>query len=104
MKDKMIKLTPRQKIILSLIVHEHTRTAQPVASRTLIEDYGLQVSSAMEPAFTADSPGWVLLAKEINWAIEQGMTEVDLMRGDEDYKYRFGGIDRHVISFKARLA
>lgn len=46
MKDKMIKLTPRQKIILSLIVHEHTRTAQPVASRTLIEDYGLQVSSA----------------------------------------------------------
>jgi CelD/BcsL family acetyltransferase involved in cellulose biosynthesis len=58
----------------------------------------------METAFTADSPGWVLLAKEINWAIEQGMTEVDLMRGDEDYKYRFGGIDRHVISFKARLA
>lgn len=61
-------------------------------------------NSAMEPAFTANSPGWVLLAKEINWAIEQGMTEVDMMRGDEAYKYRFGGIDRHVISFKARLA
>jgi len=27
-------------------VHEHTRTAQPVASKTLIEDYGLHISSA----------------------------------------------------------
>ncbi len=42
----MIELTSRQKIILSLIVHEHTRTAQPVASKTLIEDFGLQISSA----------------------------------------------------------
>lgn len=42
----MTELTSRQKIILSLIVHEHTRTAQPVASKTLIEDYGLQISSA----------------------------------------------------------
>ena len=42
----MIELTSRQKIILSLIVHEHTRTAQPVASKPLIEDFGLQISSA----------------------------------------------------------
>ena len=42
----MTDLTSRQKIILSLIVHEHTRTAQPVASKTLIEDYGLPISSA----------------------------------------------------------
>lgn len=42
----MIELTSRQKIILSLIVREHTRTAQPVASKTLIEDYNLQISSA----------------------------------------------------------
>lgn len=46
MKNNMIELTSRQKIILSLIVHEHTRTAQPVASKTLIEDFGLQISSA----------------------------------------------------------
>ncbi len=46
MKRNMTDLTSRQKIILSLIVHEHTRTAQPVASKTLIEDYGLPISSA----------------------------------------------------------
>jgi CelD/BcsL family acetyltransferase involved in cellulose biosynthesis len=39
----------------------------------------------------------VLLAKMITWAIEKGLTEVDMMRGDEVYKYRFGGIDRHVV-------
>ncbi len=43
---KMNKLTDRQKIILSLVVHEHTRTAQPVASKTLINEYTLKISSA----------------------------------------------------------
>ena len=38
-----------------------------------------------------------MLVKLIQWAIEQGLDEVDLMRGDEEYKYRFGGIDRHVV-------
>ena len=60
-------------------------------------------NSAWDPTFSCCSPGWVLLAKVINWAIEQGLTEVDMMRGDEVYKYRFGGIDRHVVSFKTSL-
>ena len=27
-------------------------------------------------------------------------TEFDFMRGDEDYKYRFGGVDRFVVMAK----
>lgn len=42
----MNELSERQKIILSLLVHEHSRTALPVASATLIRQYGLKVSSA----------------------------------------------------------
>jgi CelD/BcsL family acetyltransferase involved in cellulose biosynthesis len=42
------------------------------------------------------SPGWVLLARQIEWAISAGFKEVDLMRGDEGYKYKFGGVDRFV--------
>ena len=42
----MNELTDRQKIILSLVVHEHTRTAQPVASKSLISGYNLKISSA----------------------------------------------------------
>ncbi len=60
-------------------------------------------NSAWNPDFSCCSPGWVLLAKVINWAIEQGLTEVDMMRGDEEYKYRIGGIDRHVVSFKTQF-
>lgn len=43
------------------------------------------------------SPGWVLLTHQIQWAFEHGRRELDFMRGGEDYKYRFGAIDRHVL-------
>ncbi|GAB4580444.1 MAG: heat-inducible transcriptional repressor HrcA [Anaerolineales bacterium] len=39
-------LTERQKIILALIIHEHTRSRQPVGSKNLIEQYALDMSSA----------------------------------------------------------
>ena len=53
-------------------------------------------NSGWEWAFRDYSPGWVHLAHLIQWSIEQGLTEFDFMRGDEDYKYKFGGVDRHV--------
>ncbi len=43
------------------------------------------------------SPGWVLLAYLIQWGIEHGRTVFDFMRGDEEYKYRFGGENRFVM-------
>jgi len=61
-------------------------------------DYKLWVyNTGWNPEFSKASPGWVLLGKLIQWAIDNGLKEVDLMRGDEEYKYRFGGIDRHVV-------
>jgi CelD/BcsL family acetyltransferase involved in cellulose biosynthesis len=42
------------------------------------------------------SPGWVLLGYLLKWANENGYTEFDFMRGDEEYKYRFGATDRTV--------
>lgn len=39
-------LTARQKLILTLIIHEHIRTAQPVGSKTLVDKYSLGMSSA----------------------------------------------------------
>ena len=43
------------------------------------------------------SPGWVLLSHTIQWCCENGKYEFDFMRGDEDYKYRFGGVNRFVM-------
>jgi CelD/BcsL family acetyltransferase involved in cellulose biosynthesis len=46
------------------------------------------------------SPGWVLLGYLLKWANENQRLEFDFMRGDEDYKYRFGGINRFVERVK----
>lgn len=42
----MEELTTRQKLILSLVIHEYARDAQPVSSRELVEGYHLEMSSA----------------------------------------------------------
>ncbi|HWS24909.1 MAG TPA: GNAT family N-acetyltransferase [Anaerolineales bacterium] len=43
------------------------------------------------------SVGWVLLGYLIEYAIQLGRKEFDFMRGDEDYKYKFGAINRPVM-------
>lgn len=53
-------------------------------------------NSAWESAYAPCSPGWVLLAKVIQWAIDHNLREVDMMRGNEDYKYKFGAVNRYV--------
>lgn len=58
----------------------------------------LVYNSAWNPKFSQYSPGWVLLSYLIQWAITHGFSEVDMMRGNESYKYKFGGVDRHVLS------
>jgi heat-inducible transcriptional repressor len=42
----MIELSSRQKKILSLIIHEHIRSTEPVGSRMLVERYHLDLSPA----------------------------------------------------------
>lgn len=58
-------------------------------------------NSAVHRDFLELSPGWVLLAQQLEWACQHGRSEFDFMRGDESYKYRFGAVDRHVM--RARL-
>ena len=54
-------------------------------------------NSGLDWTFNEYSPGWVLLGYLLRWANENHRTEFDFMRGDEDYKYRFGAIDRFVM-------
>ena len=54
-------------------------------------------NSGFNPRFFETSPGWVLLGHMIQWAISNGREALDFMRGDEEYKYRFGAVDRHVV-------
>lgn len=70
------------------------------AAAALNFDYGNKIwgyNSGVSRAHMELSPGWVLLANEIQWACEHGRSEFDFMRGDEDYKYRFGAVNQHVM-------
>lgn len=53
-------------------------------------------NSGFSEKFLQWSPGWVLLGYVIQWAIKNHRKELDFLRGDEQYKYRFGAKDRFV--------
>jgi CelD/BcsL family acetyltransferase involved in cellulose biosynthesis len=59
-------------------------------------------NSGIDRRFMDLSAGWVLLGYLLRWANENQRAEFDFLRGDEDYKYRFGALDRYLV--RARLA
>jgi predicted N-acyltransferase len=66
-------------------------------------DYGNKLwgyNSGVSRSHMDLSSGWVLLSHTIQWCCENGRYEFDFMRGDEDYKYRFGGVNRFVMRVK----
>ncbi len=50
------------------------------------------------------SPGMVLVAQTMRMAAEEGCERYDFLRGTEEYKYRFGAVDRSVIRVTAAPA
>lgn len=73
------------------------------AAASLNFDYNNKLwgyNSGVSRDFMELSPGWVLLAHTIEWCCENGRYEFDFMRGDEEYKYRFGGVNRFVMRAK----
>jgi CelD/BcsL family acetyltransferase involved in cellulose biosynthesis len=65
------------------------------AAAYLTFDYGNRLyiyNSAIDPRFNTLSPGWVLLAYMLKWAIENKRAAFDFLRGEEDYKFRFGAV------------
>ena len=57
-------------------------------------------NSGIDNKYLELSPGWVLLGYLLEWANQNKRAEVDFMRGNEDYKYRFGGVGRWVVRAK----
>ena len=69
-------------------------------------DYGNRIwvyNSGLDFKYGDLSPGWVLLGYLLQWANEHGRGEFDFMRGDEDYKAKFGGIKQDVMRVKVIL-
>lgn len=57
-------------------------------------------NAGVNRAFMDLSPGWVLLGYVLQWACENKRCEFDFMRGDEEYKYRFGAVNKYVMRVK----
>ena len=57
-------------------------------------------NSGIDRRFLELSPGWVLLGHLLQWVNENKRAEFDFMRGNEEYKYRFGAVDKFVVRAK----
>jgi len=53
-------------------------------------------NSAFDRKWGVLAPGMVLVAEDIRLAIEDGCEGFDLLKGDNQYKYRFGSVPRRV--------
>ena len=70
------------------------------AAATLCFDYRNKLwgyNSGVSRDFMDLSPGWVIMGHTIQWCCEHGRYEFDFMRGDEEYKYRMGGVNKYVM-------
>jgi CelD/BcsL family acetyltransferase involved in cellulose biosynthesis len=66
-------------------------------------DYANQIwvyNSGLNRKYSEYSPGWVLLGNLLKWANDQKRQVFDFMRGNEDYKYRFGAVDWYVVKVR----
>lgn len=79
---------------------------EPVAAYVNF-DYNNQIlvyNSGLEPRKAAAlSPGIILLAYNIEHAIENKRSVLNFLRGDEQYKYKMGGQDTEIFNLKASL-
>ena len=63
----------------------------------------LVYNSGLKPEFGSLSPGILLMARCIRYAIDNDYEVLDFLQGDEDYKYRLGGEDTRVMSLYAHV-
>jgi len=83
---------------LSFLEIDGTRSAAYLSF--LYEDQLFVYNSGVNPQQYDFSPGWVLLGNLLEWANENSLKYFDFMRGSEDYKYKFGAINRDVYLIK----
>jgi CelD/BcsL family acetyltransferase involved in cellulose biosynthesis len=113
--DKARFLTPAMRAQMHLIVETAFRTGWlqlafievngEKAAGYLNFDYMNHIwvyNSGMDFKFKELSLGWVLLGHLLGWANEHKRQCFDFMRGDEQYKYRFGAVDRRVMRVTVR--
>ncbi|MCL6582517.1 MAG: GNAT family N-acetyltransferase [bacterium] len=96
--DVSEQLKSRGWLSCSLIQNE-----QQIIAIILNFRYGKKVwyyQAGFLPEYAFLHPGTLLFAQTIREAIEDGFLEYDFLRGEEEYKYRWGAINRPVTVFR----
>jgi len=114
-QDKATFLTEKMKAQMTAIIQLAFDTGtlkmafleadgQPAAAYVMFDyDNKLWVyNSGYDRAYNELSAGWVLLGYLIEWSCQNGRREFDFMRGNEDYKFKFGAVDRPVLQLVAK--
>ena len=92
----------------TLRVHRLDVGALNAAMTVSLVDHGSRMwglyNSWFDPSLAALAPGMVLIRELVDVAVDEGCTSLDLLRGDEPYKYRFGAVDRplHTLTLVRR--
>jgi CelD/BcsL family acetyltransferase involved in cellulose biosynthesis len=116
-KDKCTFLTPAMREQMKAIIRAgfgigclqlvFLKIGEEFAAGYLNADYLNRIwvyNSGLDSRFMSYSPGWVLLGHLLKWANENGREEFDFMRGNEEYKYKFGAIDRFVMRVRLQVS
>lgn len=85
-----------------VVFHTLEHEGEPIAITLGFEYRGkyLYYLSGFDTEYSKLSPGSVLLSKIIEECHERKLSEVDLLRGNEPYKYKFNAVDRPHLHFR----
>jgi len=105
------------------VKHFHRRVAPALFKRKMLDLYAIRLGDSLigvlyslyshgiayaylqgfDPAFVRISPGARLLGHFIDQSVRSGHRAIDLLRGQEPYKYRWGATDQNTYRLRMRL-
>lgn len=102
MMDSAEKISKIRNEAGGTVFHSIDVHGKPIAIAMGFEDKNryMYYLSGFDPEYAKMSPGYVLISEIIHENCQKGIKEVDMLRGTEDYKYRFNAVDRTQITMR----
>ena len=94
----LIKEFARQDVLQ--VFSLHCDEALVAGSLNIVSGTRMQAFfAAYDPAFDRASPGTLVMVEYLTWAFDHGMTEVDFLCGEEQYKFKFATAQTNLASY-----
>ncbi len=94
----LVKELSRQQVLRMFSIH--CDDAIVAGSVNIVNGTHMQAFfAAYDPKFDRASPGTLVMVEYIRWAFDNGITEVDFLCGEEEYKFKFANAQTDLASF-----